>query len=196
MRVAVFIDGGYFRSFLRSIGEPRIDFLKLSEKVSRPDDRFRTYYYNCMPFMSPNPSPADRRLYSDMDRFINSLRNLPRFEVRLGRLRKYLNDRGQPTFEQKGVDVYLSVDMVRLAATNQIGRAILIGGDSDFVPAIKTAKENINVSLYYYRGTVHNELLQACDERFEMDNGFCSDILMNRESSPTRTSKRDSHSIT
>jgi|GEM_PF-3535725 len=54
-RVAIFIDGGYFRAYLRQIGEPRIDFLKLSQKLSKPDDLFRTYYYNCMPYQSNPP---------------------------------------------------------------------------------------------------------------------------------------------
>ena len=101
---------------------------------------------------------------------------LPRFEVRLGRLKRTVNDRGEASFEQKGVDVLLSVDLVKLAATNQIDRAVLVTGDSDFVPAIKMAKESINVSLYYHEQTVHNELLQVCDDRIKMDDHFFDDV--------------------
>jgi hypothetical protein len=69
-RVAIFIDGGYFRAYLRQIGEPRIDFLKFSQKLSKPDDLFRTYYYNCMPYQSNPPTQMERRMYADADRFI------------------------------------------------------------------------------------------------------------------------------
>jgi|ADKI01.1.fsa_nt_gi hypothetical protein len=69
-RVAIFIDGGYFRAYLRQIGEPKIDFLKLSQKLSKPDDLFRTYYYNCMPYQSNPPTQTERRMYADADRFI------------------------------------------------------------------------------------------------------------------------------
>jgi hypothetical protein len=44
-RVAIFIDGGYFRAYLRQIGEPKIDFLKLSQKLSKPDDLFSPFFY-------------------------------------------------------------------------------------------------------------------------------------------------------
>lgn len=109
-------------------------------------------------------------------RFFSALKMSPRFEVRLGRLKKGTDDSGRPVYEQKGVDVLLSIDLVKLAATNQIDRAVLVSGDSDFVPAIKMAKESINVSLYYYPRTVHNELLQVCDDRIEITSNFFDDV--------------------
>lgn len=176
-KVAVFIDGGYFKAILKSnFKEPDIDFVKLSEKVVKPDSRFRTYYYYCMPYQSNPPTTDERRRYADTLRFINALKYLPRFEVRLGRLRKGFDRDGNTVFEQKGVDVLLSVDLVKLAATNQIDRAVIISGDSDFVPAIKAAKESTNITLYYCKGTAHYELLQVCDDRIEMDDHFCDDI--------------------
>jgi uncharacterized LabA/DUF88 family protein len=53
---------------------------------------------------------------------------------------------------------------------------VLVAGDSDYVPAIKAAKETVNVTLCYYEGTIHRELFDVCDERVKMDAAFCDDI--------------------
>lgn len=51
----------------------------------------------------------------------------------------------------------------------QIGKAILVTGDSDFVPAVIAAKDaGVLVQLYYSRSSVHDELLSAVDESFEI----------------------------
>ena len=175
-KVAIFIDGGYLSAILRRFySEPKIDFEKLSDKIAKPDTRFRTYYYNCMPHRSQPPTALEQEKYASAQRFMNALKYLPRFEVKLGRLKRGLDENGKPTFEQKGVDVHMSVDLVKLAATNQIDRAVLITGDSDFVPAVRVAKESINVSLYYYEGTAHYELIQVCDDRIKLDSNFFND---------------------
>ena len=55
----------------------------------------------------------------------------------------------------------------------QIGKAVIVTGDSDFVPAIQTAKDaGVLTVLYYSRAhpqvSALNELLYACDERVEI----------------------------
>ena len=85
-----------------------------------------------------------------MRRFIHRLQCNPRFEVRLGRLAKTFDAQGRPTFVQKGVDVRLAVDLVRMSSTRQIEYAYLLTGDSDLVPAVQAAKdEGVVVALYY-----------------------------------------------
>ena len=85
-RSAVFIDGAYLVQVLRKHGEPAVDFLKLSEKLCEDSERLRTYYYNCMPYQSDPPTPEERVRFSRMDKFLFTIRRLPRFEVRLGKL--------------------------------------------------------------------------------------------------------------
>jgi uncharacterized LabA/DUF88 family protein len=103
----------------------------------------------------------------DSDRFFTALDRLPRFEIRFGRLRK---TNSNPPFEQKGVDVLLSVDLVRLSSSNKIDKAILVSGDSDFVPAVRVAKdEGVIVELFYSKGqNLSRELYQICDDRFDI----------------------------
>jgi uncharacterized LabA/DUF88 family protein len=172
-RAAVFVDGGYLDKVLYALGHIRPDYLRFSDKVCRGSERFRTYYYHCMPHQS-NPATDDERgRYASMDKFVHSLRRLTRFEVSLGRLQRIDND-----YRQKGIDTLLSIDLVELAATGQIGKAILVSGDSDFVPAIKRAKaKGVIVELFYSPVTyLHTELFEACDDRVQLDAAFFKDL--------------------
>ncbi|MCS6769693.1 MAG: NYN domain-containing protein [Candidatus Caldarchaeum sp.] len=179
-KAAVFIDGGYLEKLLKHyfaekridpaanrevMVEPRIDFLRLSELLCKGYERFRTYYYNCMPYQSNPPTREESERYSNKRRFIQYLQRLPRFQVRLGRLRKTASGE----FEQKGVDVQLAIDLVELAAVRTIRKAVLIGGDADYVPPVKKARDfHVIVELYYHSRHVSDELFDACDERTEI----------------------------
>ena len=94
------------------------------------------------------------------------MERLPRYTVRLGRL-AYVgrSRRGGPIFEQKQVDILLGIDLVLLAAKHLIQEAILVTGDSDFIPAVTVAKaEGVLVRLYHGVNP-HNSLWQEADER-------------------------------
>ncbi|WP_298667436.1 NYN domain-containing protein [uncultured Methanofollis sp.] len=166
-RVAVFIDNGYLSKVVPK--GTRIDFLKYSTDVCRGRERLRTYFYDCMPYQSDPPQYDEKVKYAQYCKFRDIIESLPRFQMRLGKLKK--NSDG--TFEQKRVDILLAVELVRLSWSHQIGYAVVVTGDSDFVPAIEAAKEaGVITTLYYSKGTVHNELLSAVDERYEMDQAF------------------------
>ncbi|MEM2839838.1 MAG: NYN domain-containing protein [Thermoplasmata archaeon] len=179
-RVAVFIDNGYFSKVLiKDFGKPRIDYAKFSDSICAGGERFRTYFYDCPPFQSSPPSAEERALKSGFDRFIYNLESLPRFEVRLGRLRKISEP---PYFEQKGVDVLLSVDLVRLSFSGKIERAILVTADSDFVPAVNAAKDaGILVAMCYSPTQPRSdELFQKCDERIRITSEIIQNSLLGR----------------
>jgi uncharacterized LabA/DUF88 family protein len=93
--------------------------------------------------------------------------------MRFGKLRK--NKDG--TYEQKRVDILLVVELVRLSWSDQIRYAVIVTGDSDFVPAIEAAKDaGVITKLYYSRRSVHDELLSVVDERCEMDQAFFDSV--------------------
>lgn len=173
-RTAIFLDGAYFDKLLElEFNRSRVDFGLLVKELAPNDNVFRTYYYHCPPYMSNVPTDDESRRMEAKDRFFSALSSLPRFQVRLGKLVYRGNDTdGHPIFVQKLVDIMLGVDLVQLAATRQITRAIVVAGDSDFVPAIEAAKAHgVLVSLFHgpSRGTsstVHRELWDVCDERF------------------------------
>jgi uncharacterized LabA/DUF88 family protein len=63
----------------------------------------------------------------------------------------------------------MAVNLVRMSSNRQIEKAILVTGDSDLVPAIEAARdEGFVVVLFYSPNSRHDELLQACDERYEI----------------------------
>ncbi|MEK6859436.1 MAG: NYN domain-containing protein [Nanoarchaeota archaeon] len=121
--------------------------------------RLRTYFYYCMPLVRKNNSDDVFRL-SEVQKFLTKLKRLPRFEVKLGKLQLIGNQ-----FKQKMIDVLMSLDITNMSFEKQIQHVILIAGDSDFIPAIKKAKDyGIIVHLFYHPSSVHNELLDEVDE--------------------------------
>lgn len=165
-KAAVFIDNGYLSKALKDLSNVKIDYYKLSELLCKGCERLRTYVYDCMPYQSNPPTEDERKRYGDKDRLFHALKRLPRFEIRFGKL-SFINGE----FVQKRVDVLLSVDLVRMSWAHQIDRAVIVSGDSDLVPAIQAAKDaGVLVQLYYFKTSVHDELLDACDDRFEIDD--------------------------
>jgi uncharacterized LabA/DUF88 family protein len=167
---AVFLDGGYIDKILEyNFKKTKINYETFSDILCGSCERFRSYYYYCMPYRdSPSTSEQTRR-YSTHQKFINALNRCKRFELRQGKLQKFINERGQIDFRQKRVDGMLAVDIARLAWKGKISHAILVAGDSDYTPAVQDAKDaDVLVNLVYHPSSFHDELYDACDERVEI----------------------------
>ena len=67
-------------------------------------------------------------------------------------------------------------DLVQLAAKHQITDAMVLAGDSDFLPAIEVAKQEGVVVHLFHGANPHNDLLTRCDERVRIDGGFVDAI--------------------
>ena len=147
-------------------GKPKIDLARFSDLLCGDYERLRTYYYTCMPYQSSLPTDEERRRFSSMDKFVYTLKKLPRFEVKLGRLGCVAGE-----YVQKRVDIALAVDLVRLSSSGAINKAVLVTGDSDFVPAIEASKDlGVLVELYFSPSSIHDELLSAVDQSFVIDD--------------------------
>jgi uncharacterized LabA/DUF88 family protein len=174
-RTALFIDGAYFDKLVEhEFNWVRVDYAIFSELLTKEERLFRTYYYHCPPYLSQPPTEEELRRLDSKDRFFSALRALPRFQLRLGWLQhRGLDVQCKPIFLQKQVDVMLGIDLIRLAATQQISKAILLAGDSDFIPAVDEARHlGVQVSLWHgplqgaqHGSSVHRDLWLACDER-------------------------------
>ncbi|MCH7840606.1 MAG: NYN domain-containing protein [Planctomycetes bacterium] len=114
-----------------------------------------------------------------MQSFVSRLKRLQRFQVRLGKLAyRGRTDDGSPIFVQKRVDIMLGVDLTLLATKHQIATCVLVAGDSDFVPAIETARsEGVLVHLYH-GAQPHRELWDTCDERTPISQDLIDRVLL------------------
>jgi len=99
----------------------------------------------------------------------------------MGKLRKgYDKKKKKAQFQQKRVDMLICVDMVRLATIKAIDEIILVAGDDDFVPAVKTAKDYVNVVLVHHKNNASDELKQNCDECIEITEDYITDCIRKR----------------
>lgn len=177
-KAAVFIDGGYLSRILRDYFKgQKIDYAKFSDKVCELTnvERLRTYYYNCKPKVRPN-NKSDEKKDADMNKFLRKIKRLPRFEVALGKL-QHIGGK----FTQKMVDVKMSLDIADMSYEGQIHHAILVAGDSDFVPAIQRAKNSgAIVHVIYHPKSIHNHLLDEVDESIIINDDLIKDCKINK----------------
>ncbi|WP_157724000.1 hypothetical protein [Thermincola potens] len=114
-RNTVYFDfiGAYLdRIFQDEFNSPKVDYEKLAIWMSQGVPIFRTYYYHCLPYQSNPPTDQERERFSKRQSFYNRLSQLPRYEIRLGKLeRRGKTEDGTPLFIQKRVDILLGVDL-------------------------------------------------------------------------------------
>jgi len=189
-RLAIFVDGGYLDSLATDEFGIRIDQSKLGEEIRRivaaktPNsvDLLRTLYYDCLPYQSNPTTTEEKERFSKKRSYFDMLRNLPRFDVREGRLVfRGLDKSGKQIFQQKRVDLLLGLDFALLSGKRQITHVAVVSGDSDLLPAFKVAKEE-GISVWLFHGprkskkdgssTYAYELWQEADERYEIDLAF------------------------
>lgn len=175
LRAAIFIDGAYLLSYLKRYDivpkyEDMADYLLKPIRKSVPLDLLRCYFYYCAPWMSPEPTESEKRRMEEHEHFMEEISNIERWAVRLGKLQRRW-DGYKDYYEQKRVDVLLSVDMVRHSAAGHIQHAVVLAGDSDFIPAIEATKESgATVSLWYGEdNSIHKDLLALADITHKID---------------------------
>ena len=197
MRAAIFIDGGYIlNQFKQSNIEPDweelADYFLAPLRQSVPLDLLRCYFYYCPPYVSQEPSDDEIERLKEFEVFTETVLSNDRWAMRLGKLQKR-KEGNKDVFEQKRVDVLLSVDMVRHAAAGHIQHAVLIAGDSDFIPAVEAAKES-GVTLSLWCGnynTVHNDLIALADEVHQLDWKYFPRFVPDE---PVRSAKKKTES--
>ena len=72
----------------------------------------------------------------------------------------------------------MTVDLVMHSTKGHIGRAVLVAGDSDFVPAIAVAKNEGVVVTLDHGQSCHNDLRLAADESFRIDQGLIDSVRL------------------
>ena len=125
--------------------------------------------------MLPVDQVDDPDLFRMQQPFLKALRNIPYFQVQLGRLER------RPTgqYMEKGIDVYLATDMLKYAYKDIYDTAIIVSGDGDFTYVVREVKDLgkhvENASLRSSRSMV---LSQTCDRFTLLDQAFFCDLTI------------------
>ncbi len=171
-RLAIFIDGSnLYHSLEENCGRFDVDFRAFAQKLSRDRTLLRVYYYNVLRDQNRNP-----QAYQDQQKFLTALDNTPYLEVRLGRSKM----RGDTAVE-KGVDIMISTDMLRLAWEDRYDVATLVSGDGDFAYAVQAVKDTgKQVIVAAFTSNLSPELSSVADDREVFTPDYFTDIWSRR----------------
>ena len=182
-RVAVFIDGSnLYHSLDENCKRYDVDFAAFAAKLCSGRQMYRTYYYNILRDPDRNP-----QAYQDQQKFFSALYNTPYLEVRLGTSKM----RGDVAVE-KGVDIMVATDLLRLAWDNLYDVAVLVSGDGDFAYALQAVKDmGKHVEVAAFPANLSWELAQVADDREFFTPDYFEE-LWSRKRNSSRTSSQNS----
>ena len=194
MDTAILIDGAFLRkkfhaAFKKDITAENVRLFAedLLEKCRFPKDSLhRAYFYDCEPCTAKTSTPVTNRAflfektsqYANGMKLLSDIKKLDFFAVREGtlqfsgwKLRKNAYNKSpltdedfEPELHQKGVDIKIGLDLAWISYNRIAQKVIFVTGDSDFIPAIKTARRNgIFVYLVTLNHMVRTELPDNCD---------------------------------
>ena len=178
-KTIVFIDAGYL-SFISKFfggGKPlkyKIEVFAKNLAKSKNFECKKIYFYTAPPYQNPKPTKEENKRKANYDKFVAKLKEVG-IVVREGRCQKINN-----TFQQKGVDTLLTIDLSRIPKKENISNIIVLTSDTDFVPIIKDLfKDGINVILAYFTDrrrksglSLSNHLWKACKSKIKIRKEF------------------------
>ena len=176
-RVAIFIDGSnLYHSLEENCKRFDLDFRAFAEKLCRGRPLLRVYYYNVLRDPDRNP-----QAYQDQQKFLSALYNTPYLDVRLGGSKL----RGDVAVE-KGVDIMVATDMLRMAFDDRYDVAILVSGDGDFAYAVQTVKDlGKHMEIAAFPSNLSWELANVADHH-EFFTPEYFETLWSRRRAPSR----------
>jgi uncharacterized LabA/DUF88 family protein len=193
METAVMIDGAFVRKKFRSAKGTDItasDIQHIIENIfgqaGVPYQNYRVYFYDCKPCAERTSFPISHTAYNLETtqqhtkgiNLIKEIKMLPFFAVREGILsfngwtlkpacygmNPLTDDCFTLNLKQKGVDIKIGLDVAWVSFNHIASSIIMITGDSDFVPVIKTARRSgVFIYLFTLGHNVKKELLENVD---------------------------------
>ena len=161
-RISIFIDGRNFYHSTKHLEEKgyEIDFQKIVNNLLGNRKLVNTFYYNAL--LDKNYNLEKYNKHKD---FLDDLKKIPRFKVVLCDWRKITNKDGSFRYDIKGDDIQLAHDLLMGAVKDLYDTAIILSGDADFIPIIKTVRKEFKkkVENGYFRRTSSYKLRKACD---------------------------------
>ncbi len=161
-RVAIFIDGGNMFHAINAM-KIKINYKKLIDILKKDRWLLRAYFYTGVP--SGDLPKEIREQLKKQQGFLNELQNLG-IKVKTIPLKKTPEG-----YIEKGIDILIATDMISLAFKDGYDTAILVSGDSDFVPVVEKIQElGKRVETAAFKKTSSYELRRVSDEFILLDN--------------------------
>lgn len=175
----ILVDYGFFKLIKKEfeiITKKPKKFLQTFRNICKKENLNlkHLFVYIAPPFNSRIPTEDERnrqKIYDNVKKMLDSKNWI---SIREGRCQRIFDEKGNPTFNQKGVDSWIVADLCLFKEDfPNVNKIILISSDSDFAPIIKMIQEkrNIEVILYTYfenkrKGNFHksNHLIEACSK--------------------------------
>jgi uncharacterized LabA/DUF88 family protein len=164
-RVSIFIDGSnLYHSTKKLKVSDKINFQKLINELVLDRELIKVFYYNASLDLG-----ANQEIYWEQQKFFNILRNIPKVNVILCKLRKTKRD-GKVKYEMKGDDTHLVSDLVGEAYENSYDTAIIVSGDEDFIsPIERIRKLNKRIENAYFSSSSSYNLRNKCDKSINLN---------------------------
>ena len=163
-RVSIFIDGSNFYNSTRRKYK-KINLQKLVDELLRGRKLVNAFYY-----VAPLDFKTNPKKYWKHQKFINVLRKIPKFNVVLCNLRKVKSEDRKIKFIVKGDDILLAHDFLMDAAKNLYDTAIIVSGDEDFAPIIKTVQDmKKRVENAFFKESSLYFLRRKCNSSINLD---------------------------
>jgi len=135
-KVSIFIDGSNLYNNLKEY-KIKVKFEDILKKLENKRKVKDIFYYTALLDKDYNPEG-----YKKHNKFLDKIKIIPNFIIRLCNLRKTILKDGTIQFDIKGDDIYLATDLIKGAYENLYDIAIIVSGDEDFIPAIKVVQTN------------------------------------------------------
>jgi uncharacterized LabA/DUF88 family protein len=169
-RVAVFIDGNNFYYGLRKIyGKDKslkqFDFEKFANFLAGEGAVVGIFYYNAKLDREHNP-----KKFKSQKEFFDKIKKIPNFNLVLcNLLKRHIKGTDKVYYVLKEDDINMAVDMVELACDDKLDIAVLVSGDGDFVPAVRSVqKKKKQVENIFFSGSSSRKLKNFCDKSLEL----------------------------
>ncbi len=161
-KIAIFIDGGnmfHASNYLQI----KINYKKLVEILRKDRWLLRAYFYTGIP--SGDLPKEYKEQWKKQQGFLNELQNMG-IKVKTMPLKKTPEG-----YIEKGIDILIATDMISLAFKNAYDTAVLVSGDSDFIPVIEKIQElGKRVENASFKRESSYNLRKICDDFILLDN--------------------------
>jgi uncharacterized LabA/DUF88 family protein len=193
MDTAFLIDGAFVRKKFHSVMKKDITAVdvrgivrSIIAELKFQDMQYRVYFYDCPPYSGKTRLPITHTpydfettpQYGKMTQLLKDIKLLPFFAVREGLLSfqgwtlkkscygksPLTDDCFAPNLKQKGVDIKIGLDVAWVSFNKIAPNVILVTGDSDFIPVVKTARRSgVFVYLFTFAHNIKPELCENVD---------------------------------